>query len=102
MSISEDYEKYRIEIGIKKYKALEEYIMKFGKIEEWRKGIKKLRDIKDLNEYDREYLNLVKKCRPIFIEDVVLNVEENTKFEKWYKEKIACEEKNIANSEEEL
>lgn len=100
MSISEDYERYRKRLGRKKYNALEEYICKFGNHEEWRKGQKRLRGIEDWDEYNKEYSKLHKSCKPIFLEDVILDTKELEKFEKWYKENI--EKENLKNETEEI
>ena len=45
MSISQDYEKLRMQLGNKKYEALDEYIRTFGKVQEWHQGIKDIRSI---------------------------------------------------------
>ena len=48
MSIMQDYEEYREQIGAKKYDAIDEYIQLFGKTKEWEEGIKEIRKIKDI------------------------------------------------------
>lgn len=88
MSIMQDYEELRNIIGHKKYDAIEEYVETFGNIKEYDEGVKKLRDIKDINKWEDEMQKLHKKCKPIFIEDVAMNKEEWKKFEKWYAEKL--------------
>lgn len=88
MSIMQDYEELRNIIGHKKYDAIEEYVETFGNIKEYDEGVKKLRDIKDINKWEDEMQKLHKKCKPIFIEDVAMNKEEWEKFEKWYAEKL--------------
>lgn len=88
MSIMQDYEELRKIIGHKKYDAIEEYVETFGNIKEYDEGIKKLRDIKDINKWEDEMQKLHKKCKPIFIEDVAMNKEEWEKFEKWYADKL--------------
>ena len=85
MSITQEYEMFRKQIGIKKYKALEEYINTFGKHDEWEQGIKELRNIEDVNEWESEYVKLHERCKPILIEDVSMNETEWKKFEEWYK-----------------
>ena len=52
MSITQDYEKLKKQLGAKKYKALEEYINTFGKIKEWERGIKEIRQIEDISEWE--------------------------------------------------
>lgn len=84
MSIMQDYEELRNIIGHKKYKAMEEYIEKFGNINKYDEGVKKLREIQDINKWEDEMQKLHKECKPIFIEDVAMNREEWEKFEKWY------------------
>ena len=84
----QDYEKLRNIIGHKKYDAIEEYVETFGNIKEYDEGVKKLRDIKDINKWEDEMQKLHKKCKPIFIEDVAMNKEEWEKFEKWYADKL--------------
>ena len=88
MSIMQDYEELRNIIGHKKYDAIEEYVETFGNIKEYDKGVKELREIKDINKWEDEMQKLHKKCKPIFIEDVAMNKEEWEKFEKWYAEKL--------------
>lgn len=88
MSIMQDYEELRNIIGYKKYDAIEEYVETFGNIKEYDEGVKKLRDIKDINKWEDEMQKLHKKCKPIFIEDVAMNKEEWGKFEKWYADKL--------------
>ena len=85
MSITQEYEMFKKQIGSKKYKALEEYINTFGKIAEWEQGIKDIRPIEDLNKWEEEYTKLHKRCKPVLIEDVSMNEEEWNKFEEWYK-----------------
>ena len=88
MSIMQDYEELRNIIGHKKYDAINEYIETFGNIKEYDEGVKRLREIKDINKWEDEMQKLHKKCKPIFIEDVAMNREEWEKFEKWYAEKL--------------
>lgn len=88
MGIMQDYEELRKIIGHKKYDAIEEYVETFGNIKEYDEGVKKLRDIKDINKWEDEMQKLHKKCKPIFIEDVAMNKEEWEKFEKWYADKL--------------
>ena len=88
MSIMQDYEELRNIIGHKKYDAIEQYVETFGNIKEYDEGVKKLRDIKDINKWEDEMQKLHKKCKPIFIEDVAMNKEEWEKFEKWYADKL--------------
>ena len=85
MSISQEYEVLKKQLGAKKYKALEKYINTFGKIEEWERGIKEIRQIDDINEWENANTELHNKCKPIFIEDVAMDEEEWLKFENWYK-----------------
>lgn len=88
MSITEDYEEIRNRIGTRKYKGIEDYIDKFGNKSRWKKESKKLREIEDVNEWEKQYIKLCKECKPLFIEDVFLNEEEWKKFEVWYEERI--------------
>ena len=73
MSISQDYEKLRMQLGNKKYEALDEYIRTFGKVHEWHQGIKDIRSIENIKEWEDKMFDLHRKCKPIFIEDVVMN-----------------------------
>lgn len=84
--IWESANKMRSKIEANEYKALEEYINTFGKIEEWERGIKEIRNIENINEWEKANTELHKKCKPIFIEDVAMNEEEWNKFENWYRE----------------
>lgn len=88
MSMTEDYEKLKNELGSKKYKSLNDYIKTFGKSSEWHQGLKNIRTIENDQEYEKKYSELHQKCKPIFIEDVWLNPEEWDKFEKWYQDKF--------------
>lgn len=88
MSITEDYEEIKRRIGARKYKGIEDYINEFGQKDKWLKETKKLRVIEDVNEWEKKYIDLCKRCRPLFIEDVFLNEEEWKKFEQWYEERI--------------
>ena len=92
MSITQEYEMFKKQIGTKKYKALEEYINTFGKIEEWERGIKEIRQIEDVNEWEKANTDLHQRCKPVFIEDVSMNEEEWNKFEEWYKNKYKKKE----------
>ena len=74
MSITQDYEKLRMILGNRKYEALDEYIKTYGKVSEWHQGIKEIRHIENIKEWEDKMLELHKKCKPIFIEDVVVNV----------------------------
>ena len=95
MSISQDYEKLRIQLGNKKYEALDEYIKVYGKVHEWHQGIKEIRNIENVKEWEEKMFELHNKCKPIFIEDVVMNETEWEKFNKWYSEnKVKQKNKN--------
>ena len=50
MSITQEYERFRKQIGNKKYDALEHYIDTHGKIEEWEQGVKDIRKIEDIQD----------------------------------------------------
>lgn len=88
MSITEDYEEIKRKIGARKYKGIEDYINEFGNKDKWYKETKILREIEDVNEWEKKYIDLCKRCRPLFIEDVFLNEEEWSKFEVWYENRI--------------
>ncbi|MBE5820149.1 MAG: hypothetical protein E7310_04995 [Clostridiales bacterium] len=88
MSITEDYDEIRKRIGARKYKGIEDYIDTFGKKDKWKKETVKLRNIEDVNEWEKKYIQLCKECKPLFIEDVFLNEDEWKKFEDWYEERI--------------
>ena len=95
MSISQDYEKLRIQLGNKKYEALDEYIKVYGKVHEWHQGIKEISNIENVKEWEEKMFELHNKCKPIFIEDVVMNETEWEKFNKWYSEnKVKQKNKN--------
>ena len=71
MSMMQDYEILRRQIGTKKYKALEQYINNFGKIKEWEKGIKEIRSIEDVTNPLLNSIN--EKCsriRAAFLSEV--------------------------------
>ena len=84
MSILQDYEKLRQEMGDKKFNAIDKYIQEFGKVTEWKEKGREIKKIEDVTEWDKQYSALHKKCKPIFIEDVAMNEKEWNRFEKWY------------------
>ena len=84
MSILQDYEKLRQEMGDKKFNAIDKYIQEFGKVTEWKEKGREIKKIEDVTEWEKQYSALHKKCKPIFIEDVVMNEKEWKRFEKWY------------------
>ena len=84
MSILQDYEKLRQEMGDKKFNAIDKYIQEFGKVAEWKEKGREIKKIEDVTEWEKQYSALHKKCKPIFIEDVVMNEKEWNRFEKWY------------------
>ena len=84
MSILQDYEKLRQEMGDKKFNAIDKYIQEFGKVTEWKEKGREIKKIEDVAEWEKQYSALHKKCKPIFIEDVVMNEKEWNRFEKWY------------------
>ena len=86
MSIMQDYEKLRKKLGDKKYEAIDEYIKIYGKVDEWHQGVKDIRSIENIKEWENKMFDLHQKCKPIFIDDIVMNEEEWNKFEKWYEE----------------
>ena len=86
MSIMKDYEKLKKEIGIEKYRAIDKYIQKFGKVEIWKKKSREIRNIENVNEWEKQYSLLHQKCKPIFVEDVVMDKDEWSKFERWYEQ----------------
>lgn len=87
MSMIQDYEKLGYILGNKKYEAIDDYIKEFGKAKEYDEGVKRLRPIENIKEWEHGMLDLHKKCKPIFVEDVVMNKEEWMKFESWYKQR---------------
>lgn len=94
MSMIQDYERLRKQIGNKKYDALEHYLDIHGKAKEWEQGIKDIRPIEDIKKWEEEYSKLHQRCKPIFIEDVTMNEEEWNKFENWYEENYQNKKKN--------
>lgn len=88
MSISQDYEEIKQKLGKRKYEALNEYIDTFGNIKAWEYGLKQIRNIENINEWEKQYIKLHEKYKPIFLEDVYMNEQEWNKFEAWYQEKI--------------
>ena len=95
MSITQDYEKLRMKLGNKKYEALDEYIKIHGKVSASHPGIKEIRNIENVKEWEEKMFELHNKCKPIFIEDVVMNETEWEKFNKWYSEnKVKQKNKN--------
>ena len=86
MSILQDYEKLRKKLGDKKYEAIDDYIKTYGKVDEWHQGVKDIRSIENIKEWENKMFDLHQKCKPIFIDDIVMNEEEWNKFEKWYEE----------------
>ena len=58
MSMTEDYEEIRNRIGARKYKGIEDYIEEFGNKGRWKKETIKLREIEDVNEWEKQYIKL--------------------------------------------
>lgn len=94
MSILQEYEEVRKEIGNKKFHAISDYIDKFGKTEEFNKGVMKIKNIQGDLKWLDEYNKLREKYKPLFIDDVIYNKEEWDKFDKWYKETRKKERQN--------
>ena len=96
MSILQDYENLRQEIGDEKFDAIDKYIQEYGKVTEWKEKGREIKKIEDVTEWEKQYSALHKKCKPIFIEDVVMNEKEWNRFERWYEkhqEKIKAKHK---------
>ena len=79
MSILQDFEKIRDEIGHKKYDMIEEYLNEKCPKKQIKKYESELSKIKEKNK-------LMKRYNIIFLDDVLYKKEEWDKFENWYNE----------------
>lgn len=87
MSLLQDYERARKEIGAKKYNAIDLYIEEICSTErrnQYKKELKKI-DHLDINEWEKEKKKLEQKYGIVYLDDILYNEEGWKKFEKWYK-----------------
>lgn len=89
MSIMQDYEETRKQIGKDKYDAIEKYIDEICPRSTFRKYEKELNNLVGLEsqEWDKQKKKLEQKYGIIFLSDVLYNPEEWNKFESWYEQK---------------
>ena len=100
MSILQEYEEIKKEIGYRKFKMIEDYINEICPLEKMDKYEKELAKINGLAFYD--WLDhkkiLENKYGVIFLSDVLYKKQEWEKFEKWYQEKDNGKEIKILNT----
>ena len=86
MSIMQEYEQIRKEIGTKKYDAIEEYLNEICPNSQYDKYNKKLNSLIDLSteEWLKKKTELEKEYGILFLSDVLYKPEEWDKFENWY------------------
>ena len=86
MSIMQEYEQIRKEIGTKKYDAIEEYLNEICPNSQYDKYNKKLNSLIDLSteEWLQKKAELEKEYGIVFLSDVLYKPEEWEKFETWY------------------
>lgn len=89
MSIMQEYEQIRKEIGHDKYDAIDKYLEEICPKEIYDKYQKELNKIFDLppDEWLKQKQELETKFGIVFLSDVLYKAEEWDKFEKWYQEK---------------
>lgn len=98
MSITQEYEQIRNEIGHKKYDAIDRYLNEVCPKENYNKYNNELFKLMNLpfDEWHKQKKELEKKYGIVFLSDVLYKPEEWDKFEKWYKEN---EEKSAIDKE---
>ena len=99
MSILQEYEEIKKEIGERKFNMIGDYIDEICPKEKMDKYKKELAKINKLDFYDwlDHKKELEKKYGVIFLSDVIYKKQEWEKFEKWYKEKNKDKEVEILN-----
>ena len=100
MSILQEYEEIKKEIGYRKFKMIEDYINEICPLEKMDKYEKELAKINGLAFYDwlDHKKKLENKYGVIFLSDVLYKKQEWEKFEKWYQEKDNGKEIKILNT----
>lgn len=101
MSIMQEYEQIRKEIGTKKYDAIEEYLNEICPNSQYDKYNKKLNSLIDLSteEWLQKKAELEKEYGIVFLSDVLYKPEEWEKFETWYESKIKKESSEMESEE---
>ncbi len=99
MSILQEYETIKKEIGYRKFNMIEDYINEVCPQEKMKEYEEELTKIHKLNFYNwLDYKKkLEKKYGVIFLNDVLYKKQEWEKFEKWYQEKEKDKEIEILN-----
>lgn len=101
MSIMQEYEQIRKEIGAKKYDAIEEYLNEICPNCNYDKYNKKLNSLIDFptEEWLKKKAELEKEYGIVFLSDVLYKPEEWEKFENWYESKIKKENFEMESEE---
>ncbi len=99
MSILQEYEEIKKEIGNRKFNMIEDYLDEICPPREMKKYEKELAKIngEDFYYWLKQKEKLEKKYGVLFLSDVLYKKEEWEKFEKWYKEQNKDKEINILN-----
>jgi len=86
MSIMQEYEQIRKEIGAKKYDSIEEYLDEVCPQSNYDKYNKELNSLIDIptEEWLKKKSELEKKYGIVFLSDILYKSEEWEKFETWY------------------
>ncbi|WP_304683117.1 hypothetical protein [uncultured Clostridium sp.] len=89
MSIMQEYEKIKKEIGEEKFDTIEQYIDEICPKSNFRMYEKELNSLTglELEEWDKQKKKLEQKYGIIFLSDVLYNKEQWNKFESWYEQK---------------
>ena len=87
MSLLQDYERAKIQIGEEKYNAIDVYIEEICPTERrnlYKQELKKI-DHLEINEWEKEKKKLEQKYGIVYLDDILYNEEGWKKFEEWYK-----------------
>ncbi len=88
MSILQDFEEIKLEIGTQKFDAIEIYLNQLcpkDKFEQYENELKKITTL-PYEQFDNKIKALKKEYNVVLLDDVLYKVEEWKKFEKWYYE----------------
>lgn len=100
MSILQEYEQIRNQIGHEKYDMIEKYLDEVSPQEDYDKYEEELRLYKDLpyDEWDIKEKELRKKYGVILLSDILYKKNEWEKYENWYNEKIENKKVEVLNT----
>lgn len=87
MSLLQDYERAKAQIGEEKYNAIDVYIEEICPTERrnlYKQELKKI-DHLEINEWEKEKKKLEQKYGIVYLDDILYNEKGWKKFEEWYK-----------------